>query len=126
MFSEISKQRKEIEHLNNIKLDIYKSYSDGNITREQYLNERENVNTQIEQLSSQVSVLENEYEQIQNNTFMANSSAKVFCNTKTIDSLTPEIVSVLIETIYIYDTDKIEIKWKFAENGIIDLSPNNM
>jgi len=122
LLSELSKLHKEIERVNNMKLDIYKSYSDGDITHEQYLNERETANNQIEQLLSQVSVLENEYDQTQNNISIPSPVAEIFCNRKIIERLTPEIVSALIDTIYIYDTDKIEIKWKFAETGIMKLS----
>jgi len=122
LLSELSKLHKEIERLNNMKLDIYKSYSDGNITREQYLNERETANNQIEQLLSQVSVLESEYEQIQKNISIPSPVTEIFCNREIIERLTPEIVSALIDTIYVYDIDKIEIKWKFVENGIVKLS----
>ena len=118
LFAEISKIRKEIARINNEKLNAYKKYSDGDITREQYIKERETANIQIDQLSLQAAVLEDEYEQKQKNTMPPSPVTELLFDIKAIENLTPDIVSTLIDCIYVYDKNRIEIKWSFIDPSI--------
>ncbi len=117
LFAQIQRLHKDIERLNGTRVNLYKDYSDDRITREKYLTEREVINAQIENLTMQASELEQIYEQVQKNATETNPVAEAFGSINAVTHLTSRFVSALVDCVYVYSADRIEVKLKVAENA---------
>ena len=109
--SEIRKLQSKIEQLQAEKIREYENYADGNYTREMYIAKKEKLTAQIDEVSARIKIQEN-ISKLQNDvmdeiTSIAKAGDDYFEN-----GLSKEVIDTFIKTIYIYDTERIEIVFK--------------
>jgi len=105
-----------IKKLTAARQDYYESYKDGNITKDDYLFNRESCNKQIEQMTAKIDELT---EKLNNASVVANQTSEIdneWQNSTGITELSRELVDTLVDSIIVYDTDRIEIRWKCADS----------
>lgn len=113
----IRKVQQSLEKLNVLKIEEYERYLDGKIGKECYLKQREKLHQEIENTTSKISNLESEYELFKfKNMEMGNQFIEHFKNKHKIKELSRELVNELVDSIYVFDGNRIEIVWKFADN----------
>jgi chromosome segregation ATPase len=104
-----------IQKLIVAKQDYYDSYKDEKITKDEFLFKRESCNKQIEEMTANIVELT---EKLNNASSAAEQTTAVnseLQNCIGITELNREIVDALVDSIIVYDSENIEIKWKFAD-----------
>ena len=124
ILQEIRKAQQAIERFNTLKVEEYEKYLDGKVSKDNYLKAKEMLSLEMEKATKQVSKMEAEYE-IQNLKKQDSDNQFVdhFKGKQRIKELSRELVAELVESIYVFDENRIEIVWKYAEDyeKVIDL-----
>ena len=105
---------KQIEKYNSDKLFEYEKYIEGDISKDEYLIIKAN-------LEKNISILLNKIKEIKENLFKVNEKDKEVDTLKKYlnnNELTKEMVDKFIKCIYIYDDKTIKIEWKFKNDLI--------
>ena len=109
----LDSQKIELANCKNAMLDLYPDWKAKLITREEYIALKERLTGRIKELEDSINNLENaQKEQIKQN---KNSFAEHFKKYKNIDKLTPALLNELVESIYVYEDNRITIKIKYAD-----------
>ena len=117
IFDSIRMDQQSLERLNALKIEDYEKYLDGKISKEAYLKQREKLNQEIEKTALKISKLESEYELHKlKSTGSSNQFVEHFKSKHKIKELSRELVSELVDSIYVFDENRIEIVWKFADD----------
>jgi len=115
--------QKEIDGLTCHKLDLYNSYRDDELTRDEYFIQRKSADEQIQGLTSQVSLLEQENWQSKNETVANNPVYETMKDMPYPVQFSNELITALVDYVIVYDESRIEIKWKFSDSAIAELLP---
>ena len=111
------KAQQHLERLNALKIEEYEKYLDGKIGKDDYLKQRGMYNQEIEQTSSQISKLEADYElQKLKNKESENQFVEHFKKKQEIEELSRDLVNKLVDSIYVFGENQIEIVWNFADD----------
>jgi predicted small metal-binding protein len=111
------KAQQHLERLNALKIEEYEKYLDEKISKDDYLKQREIYNQEIEQTSSQISKLEADYElQKLKNKESENQFVEHFKKKQEIEELSRDLVNKLVDSIYVFGENQIEIVWNFADD----------
>ena len=97
------------------KQDYYDNYKDEKITKDEFLLKRESCNKQIERMTASIVELT---EMLKNYSDLADQNTELnseWQNCIGINELNREIVDALVDSIIVYDSEHIEILWKFAD-----------
>src|SRR5665647_2275764 len=117
IFDSIRTDQQSLERLNALKIEEYEKYLDGKISKEVYLKQREKLNQEIEKTALKISKLESEYELHKlKSTGSSNKFVEHFKSKYEIKELSRELVCELVDSIYVFDENRIEIVWKFADD----------
>ncbi len=106
-------KRREREKCKKAALELYPDWKAGAITRDEYLELKENLNERIAALDESIEKLGKVHERQENP--MQNSFVEHFIRRRNIDRLTREVLCELVEAIYVYEDNRITIKVKFAD-----------
>ena len=87
------------------------------MSKDNYLKAKEKLSLEMEKATKQVSKMEAEYE-IQNlkKKDSDNQFVDHFKGKQRIKELSRELVAELVDSIYVFDENRIEIVWKYAED----------
>jgi len=100
------------KHTQN-RISLYDNYKDNIINRENYITERGMLTSQIDGIEKQIQILEFEFEQILlSNTKSVEIDCTKFANFK---ELTREMVDNLVESVIVYNGDRMEINLKYSD-----------
>lgn len=117
LLQSIRKSQEYLERLNALKIEEYEKYLDEQISKEEYLKQREQYNSEIEETTLQIKKLETDYElQKLKNSESENQFVEHFKSMQEIKELTRELVDELVSSIYVYSEKEIEIVWNFADD----------
>jgi hypothetical protein len=103
-----------VNNLTSVRQDYYEKLKDDEISRDEYFTQRDSINEQIEILNAkteEAKTLIAECDALMSD--MAHV-ADEWHNALDIESLSKELVDVLVDSIIVYDSEHIEIHWKFA------------
>ena len=104
-----------VKKLTVARQDYYESYKDGKITKDEFLFNRESCNKQIEEMTASIAELTEKL----TNTAKAADKNMAFNNEwqscMGIAELDRAIVDSLVDCVIVYDSDRIEIRWKYAD-----------
>ena len=116
ILQEIRKAQQAIERFNTLKVEEYEKYLDGKVSKDNYLKAKEKLSLEMEKVTKQVSKMEAEYE-IQNLKKQDSDNQFVdhFKGKQRIKELSRELVAELVDSIYVFDENRIEIVWKYDE-----------
>ncbi|TWH59385.1 DNA invertase Pin-like site-specific DNA recombinase [Desulfitobacterium sp. LBE] len=114
---EIRKAQQSIERFNALKVEEYEKYLDGKVSKDNYIQAKEKISFEMEKVTNQISKLETEYE-IQNIKKQESDNQFVdhFKGKHKIKELSRELVAELVDSIYVFDENRIEIVWEFADD----------
>ncbi|MCG1025396.1 recombinase family protein [Dehalobacter sp.] len=117
LLQSLRKAQQYLERLNALRIEEYEKYSDGKIGKDDYLKQRGMYNQEIEQTSSQISKLEADYEiQKLKNKESENQFVEHFKSKQEIKELSRDLVNELVDSIYVFGENQIEIVWNFADD----------
>lgn len=94
------------------KLQQYELYADGAITKEQYLQRREELTQQIESLQTRIEQTDADYGDQQELSAIAQKFSSLASQYRDEKLLTREVVEAFIKNVYIYGKKRIEIEFK--------------
>lgn len=109
LHSELSAKRKELEKAQKILVDLYPDYKCGVIGKEQYFLLKEKYENAAVKLQALIEEGEREIENCKNGAEGRNGFIETFKKYRGLKSLTREIVTELIENIYIRENGEIEL-----------------
>lgn len=117
----------DLEKAENIITNLYIDWKNGDINREQYRKMKEQFESQAKQLKETILHIQQEIEVMGKGVASDNPYLIHFLRFKNIDSLSQEILTQLIETIYIHEGGDLTIKFRFEDQykRIIDFINNN-
>ena len=98
------------------KEDLYPDYKDGLIDRNEYETFRSRYDIKIANLENQISDIEDKIAEIEKGLSPENNFIKNFKKYQSITELTREVVTALIDNIYVYEGDRIEIVMKYRDD----------
>lgn len=101
----------KLEHSKSCRMILYRQWKDAQITKEEYFLKRDEHTKQQMELQNELDHLIEEINYMA--TAQTNNDLKEIIHYDTVHTLTKELVDKLIERIDVYDTDRIEITWKF-------------
>lgn len=110
----INKLRDDIRRINAEIMALYEEYVNGNISKTEHMNRREEIGKKKELLDMQLKEYEAEENTMQEKQKLANK-LKVDSSNDTLQELTPDIVDEFVDKIIVYDEDHIEILWNFKD-----------
>lgn len=105
----------DLEKAENIVMNLYLDWKNGDINREQYRKMKTQFESQAEQLKETIAHIRREMEVMGKDNKADNPYLKHFLKFKNIDSLSQEILMQLIEVIYIDEGGDLTIKFRFAD-----------
>ena len=105
----------EIKNLQSNKRKIYERYKNGEINKTLYLQERETLEKELENKILSHESLESQTQSYENMLASAQQLSQTFLKYQSKTELTKEMADEFIEGIYIYDSDKITVKFKFQD-----------
>lgn len=113
---EVQKRRLEAELLRvqKLKQELYEDYKEGLISKKEYLSYRNDYEDREGRLETQCSVIEDKITKYENQNIFENVWIKKLLELKTIDNLERNIITDMIDVIYIYEDNKIRIKYNFS------------
>ena len=110
----VRKLRDDIQRINTEIMALYEEYVNGNISKTEHMNCREEIGQKKELLEMQLKEFETEENLMQEKQKLAyklkNDSAD-----GVLQKLTPDIANEFVDKIVVYDEDRIEIFWKFKD-----------
>jgi len=107
----VKKAKSNLEKHNNERFDIYKKFRAEKISQDQFQAKRNEITIKIEALEEEIVVLENQA-QLRNAEDAVISQYRQYEN---FEVLNDEIIKTLIDKVYVYDKNHIEIIWKFTD-----------
>ncbi|WP_250277549.1 recombinase family protein [[Clostridium] colinum] len=94
-----------LDNIESEKTRIYMLYLDEKITKEQYINKKKNLENEQKNIYLNLEKLNNK-----NENYINLAHINKFIN---VETLNYDLVDFFIEKIYLYDSNKVEIDWKF-------------
>lgn len=115
-FSEMEMKRllSELEKIKRRKRDIYEDFKDGLIDREEYISYREDYLITEKNLEKKIRIFRSETQGYEQDGIFQSGPIKKLLESRSITELTREIVTAMVECIYIYEDKKIKIVYNFS------------
>ena len=120
VLSELAKGREEkrvlemkIEHCKTSRLNLYRQWKEQQITKDEYIRKRDEYSKQEEDHKARVQQLDERLDRL-----IEEQEKKPACDLQGysgVQSLTKELADKLIETIDVYDENRVEVTWKFRD-----------
>lgn len=110
----IGSKEKELSKITRYKQSIYQDWKDGEITRRDYCDMKENYERQIETISQVIHSLHEEKTEVEKGIDGENPFLEAFRKYENIDMLTRGILIELVDTITVYENGNISIKLNCA------------
>ena len=104
-----------VQRLNARKQEHYENYKDGKIAKDEYMFMRESCNKQIDEVTESIAELTEKLIRSVTMTEQKSATNNEWQNCVDISELNREIVDALVDSIIVYDSEHIEIVWKFAD-----------
>lgn len=125
---QVVKKKEEIQKYCNLKLDLYEDYKDGLITKEEYMELKENYGKRIRNAEQGLEALEEGIELLMAGAGQTCGWINAFKRFGYLESLSREVVVSLIDKIYVYEKKdkerypRIKICFKYMEEFEATLS----
>lgn len=106
---------RSITNLEKKKTCLYEKYRDGDISRDEYMNQRNEMNVKVEELQNKVCAIEAKRMMKKDDNARVHLLSELVHQYKDAKSLTKERERVFVEQVLVYDAEHIKIKWKFDD-----------
>lgn len=107
-----------VDKLEGGKILLYEKYKDGHITRDEFISRKRDCVKSIVEMEKEIQSLKDEISKICSNTSVWESSQTIGMNRITKLGLTDEIKDKLIDKVFVYPNNRIEIQWYFQDEYI--------
>ncbi|MCD8014144.1 MAG: recombinase family protein [Lachnospiraceae bacterium] len=112
--SDRQRYQKKLECLEREKTELYEKYKDGKFSRDEYLMQKQECDTKMEEYRKHLSPGETENSKGSAENTERESVAELIQRHSDLNTLTPEIQEAFIERVDVYSADRMKITWKFA------------
>ncbi len=106
---------RSIANLEKKKTRLYEKYREGDLTRDEYMAQRNEVNAEVEELQNKVRAIEAKRMMQKNDNARVDLLSELVHQYKDAKTLTKELERVFVEQVLVYDAEHIKIKWKFDD-----------
>ena len=106
---------RSIANLEKKKTRLYEKYREGDLTRDEYMTQRNEVNAEVEELQNKVRAIEAKRMMQKNDNARVDLLSELVHQYKDAKTLTKELERVFVEQVLVYDAEHIKIKWKFDD-----------
>lgn len=113
--TDTSLYERTIANLEKKKTRLYEKYREGDISKDEYISERNAINSQIEELQNKVQAIEAKRVMQQNSNERIDLLSELIHQYKDTQNLTKELERIFVEQVLVYDAEHIKIKWKFDD-----------
>ena len=104
-----------ISNLEKKKTRLYEKYREGDLTRDEYMTQRNEVNSEVRELQNKVQTIEAKRMMQKNGNARVDLLSELVHQYKDARTLTKELERVFVEQVLVYDAEHIKIKWKFDD-----------
>lgn len=104
-----------ISNLEKKKTRLYEKYREGDLTRDEYMTQRNEVNAEVGELQNKVQAIEAKRMMQKNGNARVDLLSELVHQYKDARTLTKELERVFVEQVLVYDAEHIKIKWKFDD-----------
>jgi DNA invertase Pin-like site-specific DNA recombinase len=112
---ELALLQREIGRLQSEKLALYNAYSDGELDRDSYFAQRETTDEKIRALSDQADAQEQQRQRCRATAPAIPPVIEYLQDTPGPLQYSNELISALVKHVVIYDENRVEIAWKYAD-----------
>lgn len=112
---EIETLQNEKTRLSARKFTIYDDYRSGNSSREKYLHNLESIQKRLEEIEEIIPGLEQRIKEAKEKMEGIGEQESSLTNIAALQTFDKEVLSKVIEKVYVYGADKVEIIWKFDD-----------
>lgn len=109
----ILKKKEEIQKYQTRKLNLYDDYKDGILDKQEYMMFKSDYDKKLENCENEVASYEADKDMILDNKSEAQKWIGQFRKMGKITELTRNAVAILIDKVFVYSSDRIEIDYKF-------------
>ena len=106
---------RSIATLEKKKTRLYEKYREGDLTRDEYMAQRSEINAEVESLQQKVQTIEAKRTMQKNGNARVDLLSELVHQYKDAKSLTKELERVFVEQVLVYDAEHIKIKWRFDD-----------
>ena len=106
---------RSIANLEKKKTRLYEKYREGDLTRDEYMTQRNEVNAEVEELQNKVRAIEAKRMMQKNDNARVDLLSELVHQYKDAKTLTKELERIFVEQVLVYDAEHIKIKWKFDD-----------
>ena len=108
--------RNKIEAIKKEKLELYERYCSGELTKEEYLDEKAVLNKELERKEEEEKLAEKEVRDLPIKETSVASEAEAICRIyRDEDKLTYEMAHAFVDRIIVFQDHRIEIVWRFKD-----------
>ena len=111
----LEKYREEQQKYIHLKEELYPDYKAGLIDLREYETFRQKYEGKLQEIEHTIQNIQAHMEELSRGITPENRFIKEFCRFNTISALTREVVCALIENVYIYEDNRIEIDIKYRD-----------
>jgi len=112
---QIESQLKEVERYNNMKVKLYQDYSDGMITKDDYIEFSNSFREKVAQIETSIEANKQKKDNLSDINLDSVPWVKSLMDMKTFDKLERRMLVSMVESIVVYDKDRIEVKFNNGE-----------
>lgn len=113
LIKQIRRLQSSLEKMKLTKMEAYEQYADGRLEKELFVGQKTKLSEQIEEIGLRLRKLEFESEQ-QSRCYERPESGEDPTKHSDTAGLTKEIADALVDTVYVYSCEAIEIVWSYA------------
>lgn len=113
----IQRAEKQLIQLDSVLINEYDKYLDGQISRDVYYDIKMKTNVDIQSIKENVIVMKSDIEAgLLKKQEQKNKLVEHFKGKQDIEVLNRELVDTLVDAVYVYEDNRIEIAWKFLDD----------
>lgn len=116
---EVNSQRKEkqekLNQLQDAKVTMYDRYKDGVISKDEFLKTKSIYSTHVANLEKEIDCLELQVQFLNKEVINKNKIIDNFIDYELFEELPGNLIEQLVDAIYIYNQEKIEIRFKYGD-----------
>ncbi len=106
-------KREQLTRYNSLKVSVYEDYTDGILSKAEYIDLRDNYENLANQTEESINFLEQELASLIDNRYTHSEWIERFKEHKNITSLTRTTLTLTIDNIIIYQNKRVKINFKF-------------
>ena len=106
---------KSIDTSEKKKTRLYEKYREGDLSRDEYISERDMLNARIDEMKATIQGIEAKRMLKQSDNSRIDLLSELIQQYKDSKNLTKELERIFVEQVLVYDAEHITIKWKFDD-----------